>query len=185
MDSVNLLSCDIVCTRGYSLVSRVIRVGQLHPNDTKSVVNHVGMIIDDGPLNKVHIIEARATVLNHSLYNAYHGKQDKLTVFRPIGLSEDEKSKIVMSGLAYEGKDYGYLKIAAHFLDFLSGGRYIFRRLTNNDNYPICSWVVSHSYASIGLAFGCDPGQANPDDIFDFCDKHEHKYQKILDCVRI
>jgi hypothetical protein len=58
-------------------------------------------------------------------------------------------------------------------------GAYFFRRLTNNGNYPICSWLVAHSYSKAGKYFGCEPGAAEPDDIWDFVKSNTEKYKEI------
>ncbi len=92
---------------------------------------------------------------------------------------------IVVEAAEQVGKKYGYLKIVAHLLDWLCLGVYFFRRFTNNGDYPICSWLVSHAYAMAGKNFGCDPGSAEPDDIWDFVNQNPEKYQQIYPLTSI
>ena len=63
-----------------------------------------------------------------------------------------------------------------HLLDWILQGAYLFRRLGGIDDYPICSWVVTQSYAKPGKTIGVPPGAASPDDIWDFVTRHPHRY---------
>ena len=58
-------------------------------------------------------------------------------------------------------------------------GAYVFRRLGRMDRYPICSWLVAHSYKAAGLHFGVAPGAATPDDIWDFVTTRTDRFQEI------
>ena len=177
--------CDIFFTRGYGFFSELIRIDESTWDDSKAVINHVGMVVNKGSLFTADAVEALAHVEKHTIYSQYHDHKDKIAIFRPIGLSLDDSQKIIQKGLSYVGEDYGYLKIFGHFLDYFTGGHYIFRRVFNNDNYPICSWVVAHAYKAADLNFGCDPGMANPDDIWDYCIKHPLQYTKVFDLTKI
>lgn len=177
--------CDIFFTHGYSLLSSIIRIGEKHPGDWKSVINHTGIVVESGTIETAKVIEARSHVLKHTLWEAYHTKSDLVSIFRPLDLTDDQKKTIVDKALDYEGRTYGYFKILTNSLDFFIGGKYVFRRLTNDDNYPICSWIVSHGFSKVGLTFGCPPGKATPDDICDYCSDHRSKYQRIFDLQRI
>jgi hypothetical protein len=64
-------------------------------------------------------------------------------------------------------------------------GAYIFRRLTQNGDYPICSWLVAHAFAKAGKTFGVQPGAANPDDIWDFIVDNPEKYGEIHPLVQL
>jgi hypothetical protein len=177
--------CDIFFTHGNGIISKIIRFGERHPGDWISLVNHTGIVVEQGTIGSADIIEALVKVRKHTLWSQYHDRSDKVAIFRPLNLSNEHKSIIVNKALDYEGRTYGYLKIGTHTLDYFTGGRYIFRRLTNSDRYPICSWVVAQSYSKVGLTFGCSPGQANPDDIWDYCTGHPEKYQKVFDLQNI
>lgn len=180
-----VMPCDIFFTRGYSLLSRLIRIGEKHPGDWNVVINHTGIVVEEGTISTACVIEARSRVLKHTLWSAYHTQPDLVSIYRPLGLTDEQRGIIVNKALDYKDRTYGYLKIFTNSLDFFSGGHYIFRRLTNDDNYPICSWVVSHAYSKVDLTFGCPPGQATPDDIWDYCKGHSNKYEKIFDLQKI
>ena len=68
-------------------------------------------------------------------------------------------------------------------MDWGLKGAYVFRRLTHDDNYPICSWVVAYAYDAAGRRFGVDPGAADPDDIWDYVTSHPEEYRQIRDLV--
>ena len=101
----------------------------------------------------------------------------------PFGMSEDTRS------LSYRTQDHQTDRQRAtlsplhgfRFLDWLLTGAYVFRRFTGNADYPICSWLVAHSYAEAGYYFGTDPSAANPDDIWDFVDEKPEYYQRIVE----
>lgn len=185
MTTLILHPCDIFFTRGTGLFSRLIRIGERAPGEEASVVNHVGIAVQYGPINVANVIEALVTVKKHTLYEQYHNKKDRVAIFRPANLTFEQKLEILVKADSYVGKKYGWLKISTHTLDYFTGRHYIFRRLTHNDNYPICSWVVSHSYKAAGLDFGCPPGMADPDDIWDFCVGNPDKYSRVLDLTNI
>jgi len=184
-EDFTLQPCDIFFTRGNGLFSKLIRLGEKTPGDLISIVNHTGIITEPGTIKTANVIEALWKVEHHTLWSQYHNKKDEVAIFRPIGIDDEQKTIIVNKALDYEGRNYGWLKIATHAGDFFIGGHYFFRRLTDDDKYPICSWVVAHSYGKAGLHFGCDPGQANPDDIWDYCINHPNKYQYIFPLNRI
>ena len=48
------------------------------------------------------------------------------------------------------------------------------RRLGRLDRYPICSWLVAHSYKKAGKHFGFSARAASPDDIWDFVTDSAH-----------
>jgi len=176
--------CDIFFTRGENFFSKAIRIFGIG-NDRKAKINHVGIVVEEGPIYKANAIEALTKVKKHTIFTQYHNSPNKVAIFRPLNLTKDDSDKIVEKALSYENLDYGYLKIVTHFLDFFTGGNYIFRRITNNDDYPICSWIVAHAYKVADKHFGCEPGMANPDHIWDFCINNTKKYSNVLKLQRI
>ena len=72
-------------------------------------------------------------------------------------------------------------------LDWILQGAYVFRRLTSDQRYPICSWLVAHAFSKAGKNFGVAAGAAQPDDIWDFVsDPQNHeKYSCIHELKRI
>lgn len=103
-----------------------------------------------------------------------------MAVYRANNLTPGDVETIVSTARRQIGKKYGYLMIIAHFLDWLLLGVYMFRRLVPGSKYPICSWVVAHSFGRANKHFGVEPEAAAPDDIWDFIvKKHPELYEEI------
>ncbi|MFC1595426.1 hypothetical protein ACFL3X_00745 [Gemmatimonadota bacterium] len=172
--------CDVFLTRSRSLLGRAIRLATRGFGESRSMVNHVGIIVAAGSAEETVGVEALRTVKRHSLLQQYGpGSSSDIAVYRPINLTEEEKVVIVSAAEEYVGRSYGYLKIAAHLLDWLLFGVYFFRRLARVDDYPICSWLVAHAFAKADKTFGVQPGKASPDDIWDFVTKYPDRYEEI------
>lgn len=171
---------DIFLTRGTSLISRLIRFFSRSIGESRTAVNHVGLVVSEGSLKSCVVVEALSRVKRHKLWARYGPPDDdKVAVFRPVNLTAEEIKKIVAYAEMQVGRKYGYLKIAAHLLDWLCFGIYFFRRLTNDEKYPICSWLVACAFAKAGKYFDVEPGAAEPDDIWDFVTRHTDKYSEI------
>lgn len=161
---------DIICVTSHTLFGKSIRFFSKSPKEFSSIVNHVGLIVSDSnTLGDAIVIESLNKVKRHTMRESYSKRNCDIYIFRAIDITPEEIDKIIEKANSYVGDKYGYLKIVTHTLDWFIGGAYVFRRLTNSDNYPICSWLVAHSYAVVGKTFGVDAGAATPDDIFDFC----------------
>ena len=172
---------DVVLTRGNAWISRAIRFMERTWGESKSRVNHVGIIVEGGPLTRCVLVEALSRVRRHRLWITYAYTGTEVAIYRPINLTRDEVERVVSEAEKYVGRQYGYLKIAAHAIDRLLGGVYLARRLANLDRYPICSWVVAQAFhKGAGKDFGCPPGQAQPDDIDDFIQANPDKYMEII-----
>lgn len=176
-----LQPADIVLTRGDGLFSRLIRTGSRTWGESRTQVNHVGAVVFPGGIHTAEIIEALSRVQRHALWDQYGPPaRDQVAVFRPDCLSSSERSAVVRHLLDYEGRVYGWGKIASHLVDWCLGGAYLARRLTNDDRYPICSWVVAQAYhRGAGVTFGVAPGAAQPDDIWDYCLAHPDEFKLI------
>jgi hypothetical protein len=173
---VNILrEADIVLTRSNTWLGRSIRFMSTHLGDSKSQVNHCGIMV-----TPTLIVEALNTVKRRPLIDAY-GVPSKqlLAVYRPRNLTGEESVRVVMKANSYVGRTYGYLKIVAHALDWVLQGAYVFRRMAGVDKYPICSWVVAHAYGVVGKYFGVAPGAATPADIWDFVTRNPDKYEQV------
>jgi hypothetical protein len=105
--------------------------------------------------------------------------ETSVAIFRPLNINQSEINIIVNEALEQIGKKYGFLKILAHLLDWFLLGAYVFRRITRNGNYPICSWLVAHAYSKAGKTFNVKPGAAQPDDIWDFIIDNQDKYEEM------
>lgn len=167
--SVTLKPADIFLTRGSGFVSRAIRFFTRRIGEKRTKVNHVGLVVKGGSLRHAVVVEALSSVKRHRLWNQYGPPStDLVTVYRAKNLSDKEIKMIVAKAETYVGRKYGYFKILAHLADWFLLGAYRFRKFTRMDKYPICSWVVAHSFKVAGKNFEVDAGAASPDDIWDF-----------------
>jgi hypothetical protein len=180
LQDVFLRSGDIFLTRGTSVASWLIRFLTRRVGEARTKVNHVGLVVERGFLDEVFVIEAlmkTGRVERHSLWKEYGPPcRDAVAVYRPINLSPQEISFIVARARSHVGKKYGCLKIAAHLLDWICLGAYLFRRMIPDGDYPICSWIVADAYAAAGKYFDVLPGAATPDDIWDFVAERKPSY---------
>jgi hypothetical protein len=171
---------DIFLTRGKGFLSKAIRVFTRVAGESRTVYNHTGLVVSRGGLQEVEIVEALISVQQHTLWSQYGPpSKDEVAVYRPIRLSLDELQKVVDEGKSYVGRDYGALKLLAHFFDWCLQGAYVFRRLASMDKYPICSWVVAYAYDEIDIGFDVPPNAASPDDIADFIENHPEMFTLI------
>ena len=172
---------DIFFTRGCGVVSKGIRFFSRSIGESKTQVNHVGVVVCGGLLETAVIVESRVGgVRRHTLWSKYAGGKHEVAVYRPLNLTKDEKWDVVCSALHHLGQKYGYIKLVAHMLDYMLLGAYVFRRLVRIDNYPICSYLVAHVYGYVGKGFDVAVGEASPDDIWDFVVGNSGIYE----CVR-
>lgn len=160
---------DVICVRGKGWLSDKIRALTRHIGESRTQISHVAIGVDEDT-----VVEALSKVRQGGLQT-----DGDVAIFRPKGLTPDEIAVIVKDAKSYVGRSYGYIKIAAHALDWLLQGAYVFRRLTQVDNYPICSWVVAKAYAAAGHTFGVDAGAASPDDIWDYVTKHPEQFHMV------
>ncbi len=176
-----LLPGDIFASRGSSWVSKAVRFLSRHIGEGRTIVSHVGIVVAGGTLDTAVVVQAawktKLMVLSEL--------KSPMAVFRPINLTDDEIKTVVAAAIAYEGRQYSIMKLATHAADWLLGGLYVFRRLTQMDRYPICSWIVAKSFAKIGKDFGVEPGQAQPDDIYDFAMEEHEKYDLVYDSLEL
>ena len=67
-DSENSLQpADIFFTRGTGLLSRLIRFFSRGIGEARTKVNHVGVVVEAGPIEKAVVIEALTRVKRHRL----------------------------------------------------------------------------------------------------------------------
>lgn len=183
---ITLKPGDIFLTRGTGFVSKTIRFFTRSIGENRTKVNHVGLIVTEGTPRTAVAVEALSMVKRHLLWGRYGPpSKDHVAVYRPINLTKDEISIIVREAESQVGREYGYAKVTSHLMDWLLLGAYVFRRLTNNGDYPICSWLVAHSFSKAGKDFGVEPGAASPDDIWDFIQNHPEIYRCIHPLQRL
>jgi hypothetical protein len=171
---------DVMLTRSRGIVGWAISAFTRHFGESRTKATHTGVVVDGGPIQEAVIVEALSKVERHRLWDRYAEGNRDVAIFRPLNISPQEIGKVVAKAESYVGRKYGYLKLLAHWADWLLQGAYVFRRLTTQDNYPICSWVVAYAFAAADKDFGVEPGAATPDDIWDFVIKHPHYYGEIL-----
>ena len=176
---------DVVLTRSGGIVGWAIRVFTRRIGESRTKATHTGVIVVGGPIESAVIVEALATVKRHSLWGRYRRGSKEVAVFRPLNVTTVDLAKVVAKAETYVGRRYGYLKILAHWADWILQGAYVFRRLTNQDEYPICSWVVAHGFAEAGKHFGVEPGAATPDDIWDFVTGNPEVYREVVALGRL
>ena len=160
---------DLFFTRGAGFVSVAIRFFTRRIGEARTKVNHVGLVVEGGPIESAVVVEALRRVRRHKLWARYSRKRrTAVAVYRAKNLNAEQISKIVEKAETYVGRKHGWLTIVAHFLDWLLQGAYFFRRIIGGDEYPICSWVVAHAYKEVDPHFGVEARAASPDDIWDF-----------------
>lgn len=160
---------DIFFTKGTSFVSRNIRRFTRQVDEPLTQVNHTGVFIEAGPLPTAQAVEALSKVkVTQPWATRTKTGREKIVVFRRVDLHYETREDMAAVALSYVGRHYGYLKIVTHWLDWLTGGHYFFRRVTSSHDYPICSWVSSYVLDSVGIRpNGLNPAKASPDDLWD------------------
>jgi hypothetical protein len=176
---------DVMLSRSRGIVGWAIATFTRHIGESRTKATHSAVVVEGGPLRAAVIVEALSTVKRHRLWDRYAGSNKEVALFRPLNLSDAQIASVAAKAESYVGRPYGYLKIVAHWADWLLQGAYVFRRLTNEDRYPICSWVVAHAFAAAGKHFGVDPGAATPDDIWDFVTEHPEIYREVRALTRL
>lgn len=176
---------DVMLTRSRGLVGWAIATFTRHIGESRTNATHAGVVVAGGPIEEAVIVEALSKVKRHPLWDRYGDGSMEVAVFRPLNLTEEQIAKVVAKAESYVGRRYGHLKILAHWADWLLQGAYVFRRLTHDDRYPICSWVVAHAFGTAGRHFGVEPGAATPDDIWDFVTEHPDVYREVFPLGRL
>lgn len=182
---IQLASGDIVLTRSGGLVGWAIRTFTRHIGEGRTKATHTGIVVEGGPLESAVIVEALGKVKRHDLWGRYARARKEVAVFRPLNMTDADLAKVVAKAETYVGRRYGYLKLLAHWGDWVLQGAYVFRRLANQDRYPICSWVVAYAFAEAGRHFGVEPGAATPDDIWDFVTGNPDAYLEVVALGRL
>jgi len=173
--TVELRAGDIFLTRGNAIISRLIRFFSRGIGEKRTMVNHVGLIVEPGVLRAAVGVEAIRFVTRRALWLGYGPpKTDSVAIFRANNLTDDDIKKITDRALSMVGARYGWFKIVVHLLDWCLLGAYVFRRLVPGKRYPICSWLVADAFSAADKNFGVRPGEAEPDHIWDYVNSTEH-----------
>ena len=180
-DPVQLLPADVFLTRSKTVLGSLIRFFTRAFGESRTKVNHVGVVVEAGDARTAVGVEALAFVQKHRLWSRYgNSRRHQVAVYRPLGISTEDVAKIVQGAEKDVGQEYGKVMIVAHLLDYLLLGAFVFRRLIRAEDYPICSWVVAWAYAKAGRDFGVPPAAASPDDIWDYVRSHTHEFEEVL-----
>jgi hypothetical protein len=157
---MNLRPGDILLVKRRGLVGGLIRRFSGPNLFVPGVVNHAAMMVDSATAVETGW-RVRLVPIEY-----YDDPRVEVAIFRRDDLSGRERLILGTLGRGYAGRQYDVLKIIAHLLDALLFNAYLFRRLAGMDKYPICSWIVAHSYWKLGVSFGADPPAVDPDDIW-------------------
>jgi hypothetical protein len=176
---------DIFLTRGRGFISKAIRVFTRGLGEPRTMVNHVGLVVEGGPLKEAEVVEALSSVVKHPLMERYGDGANDVAIYRPMNLTAEEVDEVVAAAKAEVDKPYGYSEVFLHLLDWLLLGAYFFRRLGNYKDYPICSYLVADAFEVVKKTFGVPPGAATPDDIWDFVTSRPSRYQRIRPLTRL
>ncbi len=68
-----LLPADVFLTRGSSWLSRAIRFFTRGAGEARTKVNHVGLVVEGGPIEDAVVVEALSKVKQHKLVDQYGG----------------------------------------------------------------------------------------------------------------
>jgi hypothetical protein len=166
---MNLLEGDLMLARGMGLSSALIRVGTREPGEAPSIVNHSGVIVVGGPVNRARLAESlpQGTV-DRPLRDYRRAGADSVVIYRLQTLTDAQRAAVAAAARSYVGKRYGWLQVLADAGDWLLGSRWFFRGMLPADRNPVCSAVVALSYAVVGYRFrALPPTDITPDDIWD------------------
>lgn len=178
--SIELKPADIFLTRGKGFIYSGIRFFTREIGESRTEVNHVGVVVEEGTLKTATVVEALSRVKRHSLGKRYGPpRTDSVAIYRAKNLTPEEINTIVNAAEDYVGYKYGYPKVLAHVLDWFLLGAYVFRRMATMDKYPVCSWVVAFSFLKADKHFDVEPGAATPDDIWDFIHRNPEIYEQV------
>ncbi len=178
---------DLLGYRGLDFIGSMIRFVErdILRGEPRSVVNHYGIITEDGTLlpvsdagRRAKLVEALTItgVVEREVCAGYPPQMlHQVQILRPLNVDAERLSTAVEAARGYVGRPYGWLKIFGHLFHL--------EWLLYKDSTPICTWVVAKAYERIGLDFGMAARRIGPDDIDDFARANPDKYQIIRDVV--
>jgi hypothetical protein len=169
---------DVVLTRGKGWVSGAIRFFTRGLGESRTKVNHVGIVTWGGRIGSALLTEALSKVVTRPLWSAYAGRGE-VAIYRRRHTPIEDRRSVARKAEGYVGKRYGYLKIAAHTLDYALLGANVFRRLCRMENYPICSWLAARAWAEVGVAFGVEYAECSPDHVWDYVNGHPEEWEAV------
>ncbi|MDI6744701.1 MAG: hypothetical protein QMD07_04915 [Thermodesulfovibrionales bacterium] len=88
---------DVFLTRGKGFISKAIRFFTRSIGESRTKVNHVGIVIEEGTLKTAVVVEALSMVRRHRLWDKYGPPaKDAVAVYRAKNLSQEEIKTIVL-----------------------------------------------------------------------------------------
>ena len=178
--------CDVVLVATPTRLGRVIRWFEREHGD-KASVNHAALVVRAGGIvaptavtagNPAVIIEANSPRVRSLSLADYARDGYQVAIYRPLNLDAMDRYKIIEAAIEDVGKRYGYAGIVADAVDLgLLRGRYVLRRLLPVARFPRCSHLLAQWFQAAGYSFGCEPGCATPDDVWDFVRSRPDKYR--------
>ena len=163
-------------------LGRGIRLFTRSPGEPATRATHVAMVLGiagKGRLIDCTVIEAVSKGVKLHRY----GKPYKCVVYRARDLDEDEKDCIYNEAWKLRGTKYGYVRILAHALDWVTTrgklNSYKWRKRMKGGKLAgrECSNVIAYLWSKCrGKDFGVPPYGASPDDIDDYCLWNPRKY---------
>lgn len=167
---MNVKPGDLLLARTNNRIGYAIRYLTRHLGESRSRVNHAGIVWDER--NSIEANPPRAG------FCSLTGRKDKIAIFR------HKRGFALAHGVLTAASDmvgwkYGTCALIMSALDWLLFEHYVFRRLTRNS--IVCSTLVARAYASVGIKFGVDPCAATPDDLWDWVKSHPTDWQCVYD----
>jgi hypothetical protein len=159
---------DVVLTRSGGIVGWAIPTFTRHFGESRTEATHCAVVVIGGALYDAAIVEALSTVRRHGLRDRYVGRRHYVSVFRALGLADDQIVRLVAKAESYLGRRYGYLKLLAQWADRLLQGAYVFD--------------VSRARMRIPSVAGW---WRTPDDIWDFVGDHPDRFLRVLPLTRL
>ena len=183
MSDIQLLPGDIVCTRGDSWISRIIRLFTRTYGEAPTRVNHCELVVNGGTLEDAEVVSADRHGVAIRTILPYHAGQ-WLTVWRPGPSSVLYAKRAAVSALSVIGEKYPVWRLVAHALDWIIGlggavDVYLFRRFMRSSVVMECSYLVAWAYEP-WLSFGRPVPEISPDDIDDYCRYHPAVFAEVL-----
>lgn len=169
---------DLVFVQGSNWISQLILRAEQSKGEEPSIASHVGGIV-----NNVTGMMVEALGNGVKLRNIRHYQESgiKITIYRAKNIPIWVKREIAAEARKSVGKYYGWSKIICHTLDrFVFGGRVFARLLCNFQLSEICSEVWSRAYRKYNYDFGMLDCAVQPDDMLDYCMKHDDKYECVF-----
>lgn len=169
---------DILAIRGRGWLADGIVKIEYNNRPNQYSVSHVGLFLSRGNANEIPIViealnRVKTNLLRESINDAEHA-----FVLHNLSLLDWQRSSIIETACKFSTYDYGYLDLGAQWFDAVLKTSWWTNQLANYLSHrPICSYVVSASYASARLNFAIEDCSCKPNDIMFFALTHPEIYQ--------